>query len=83
MSYQLIWDEKALSALEKLEKGISERIMKKLSLFINNPFSFDIKKLKGREEYRLRVGDYRIILEIYGNIISVLNIGHRSKIYED
>jgi mRNA interferase RelE/StbE len=42
-----------------------------------------IKKLKGREGWRLRIGDYRVIYEIDDTqkIIIVLHVGHRRDIY--
>ncbi|MDZ8226185.1 MULTISPECIES: type II toxin-antitoxin system RelE family toxin [unclassified Nostoc] len=45
-----------------------------------------VTKLKDEENtYRIRVGEYRVIYEIYDNIllISVVKVGHRSKVYED
>jgi len=43
-----------------------------------------VTKLVGDSGYRLRVGDYRVILDIdEGNlIILVIKIGHRKKIYK-
>jgi mRNA interferase RelE/StbE len=48
-----------------------------------NPRPPGCKKLKGREEYRVRVGDYRIIYEIRGDILTVLvvRVAHRSEAY--
>ncbi len=39
--------------------------------------------MTGRSEYRLRVGDYRIIYDFdrARNIIDLLALGHRSEIY--
>jgi mRNA interferase RelE/StbE len=41
------------------------------------------RKLRGREGYRLRVGDYRVIYDIDDEeeIVSVLDVGHRQGIY--
>ncbi len=35
--------------------------------------------------YRIRVGDYRVIYEIYDGVllVSIVRVGHRSDIYED
>lgn len=40
-------------------------------------------RLKGRPEYRLRAGDYRIIYELdqQKNILYLLTLGHRREIY--
>ena len=42
------------------------------------------RKLKGRKGYRIRVGDYRVIYEIFDHIllIDVIDLGHRKEIYE-
>jgi mRNA interferase RelE/StbE len=43
----------------------------------------DVKKLKGREGWRIRVGDYRVIYSITDKelLVLVVRIGHRSEIY--
>jgi mRNA interferase RelE/StbE len=42
-----------------------------------------VKKLKGREAWRIRIGDYRVIYEINdgGHQLLVVTIGHRRDIY--
>lgn len=42
------------------------------------------RELKGRKGYRIRVGDYRVIYDIFDNIllIDVIDLGHRREIYE-
>ncbi|WP_460694625.1 type II toxin-antitoxin system RelE family toxin [Mucilaginibacter puniceus] len=42
------------------------------------------RKLKGRDGYRIRVGNYRVIYEIFDNILTVdiITLGHRKDIYE-
>ena len=84
MKYNIEWKEHALQNLEKLENSISRRIIKKIEELSENPFSKDIKRLKGSDDFRLRVGDYRIILDIKDNelIILVLELGHRKHIYD-
>ena len=49
-----------------------------------NPRPKGYKKLKGRTGYRIRVGNYRIIYEIFDDIllIDVIDLGHRKDIYE-
>jgi mRNA interferase RelE/StbE len=82
MSFKIIWDEKAHSSVEKFESSISRRILKKVDELSENTFSKDIKKLKGSDDFRLRVGDYRVIFSIEGNIIQILKVGHRKHIYD-
>jgi mRNA interferase RelE/StbE len=42
------------------------------------------KKLKGRDGYRVRVGNYRIIYDIFDSelIVDIITLGHRKDIYE-
>ena len=80
--FKIVWDEKAFNELNKLEVLIARRINKKVKRLSNDPYSKDVKKLKGSSDYRLRVGDYRVIFEIDKDRIIVLKVGHRKKIYK-
>jgi len=83
MSLVIVWDKKARSELDKLEIDIARRIILKVKTLSENPFSMDVKRLQGRDDFRLRVGDYRVIFSIEGNNLFVLRVGHRKNIYED
>jgi mRNA interferase RelE/StbE len=50
----------------------------------NDPRPFGYIKLKGRNGFRIRVGNYRIIYDIFDLelLIEVIAIGHRKDIYE-
>ncbi len=82
--YEVKWTEFFLKQLKKLNKNTARRIIDKVEATASNPFKF-VKKLKGFNLYRLRVGDYRVIMSIERNkmIVFVLEIGHRKKIYRN
>ena len=82
MTYQIFFTDKAKKQLEKLEKVDQERIIKSLQRIRIRPEAY-ITKLVGDPEYKLRVGDYRVILDIEKEklIILVLMMGHRKNIY--
>ena len=80
--YKIEWKEGEIRDLEKLEPSISRRIFKKVDELLPNPFSKEIKRLKGRNDFRLRVGDYRVIFEIEVNNIQILKVGHRKNVYD-
>ena len=82
MTYQIFFTDKAKKQLEKLEKVNQERIVKSLERIRIRPEAY-ITKLVGDPGYKLRVGNYRVILEIEKEklIILVLMIGHRKNIY--
>jgi mRNA interferase RelE/StbE len=60
------------------------RIQGAITVLASNPLPPVAKKLVGRDSYRLRVSDYRIVYSIHENILTVkiISIGHRSEIYK-
>ena len=82
--FQIDWKDKAIENLDKLEINTSQRIIKKVKELSDNPFSKDIKRLKGSDDFRLRVGDFRVIFSIEAerNLITILKVGHRKHIYQ-
>ena len=82
MTYEIIFSDAALKQLKKLEKSTQQRIISTLERIRIRPQSY-VTKLVGDSVYRLRVGDYRVILDIDEGILVVLviKVGHRKKIY--
>jgi mRNA-degrading endonuclease RelE of RelBE toxin-antitoxin system len=80
--YSLEIEEMAEKFLKRLSKQESELILKKLHSIRNNPHRF-VKKLSGNKLWRLRVKDYRAIIDIIitKRKIIVLRIGMRKNIY--
>jgi mRNA interferase RelE/StbE len=70
--------------LAKLPNAIAIRIEDKLLGLEKDPRPPGCKKLKGRNAWRIRIGDYRVIYEIRDNqlIITVIAIAHRRDVYE-
>jgi mRNA interferase RelE/StbE len=79
---RIVWDNKAVNQLNKLNLLISRRIFKNIEELKENPFSKGIKKLVNSIYYRLRVGDYRIIFRINQDNIIIVKIGHRKNVYK-
>jgi mRNA interferase RelE/StbE len=48
-----------------------------------NPFPHNLKKLRGREGYRIRVEDYRILylIDESAKNIEVVSVAHRKEVY--
>lgn len=63
----------------------AKRIRKKTEAYARDPDSQsnNIVRLKGRDGYRLRVGDWRVIFDTQGNVMAILAVGPRGSIYED
>jgi len=68
----------------KLPSSIASRVETTLLQLEDDPRPPGCKKLKGRDGYRIRVGDYRIIYEIEDNIlrIVVIDVGNKKDIYK-
>ena len=83
MPYEVRWTGLSLKQLGRLEKNLRTRIVEKVSIVSDRPFSF-VKRLTGSKLFSLRVGDYRVILSIENNmmVIFVLDVDHRSRIYQ-
>ena len=81
--YTVSLSKKATKQLDKLSDKIAEPIFKAIGDLANDPRPSGCKKLKGREGYRVRIGDYRVIYEIFDHVllIDVVNLGHRKDIY--
>jgi mRNA interferase RelE/StbE len=82
--YSIFLSEEAKKQFRKLEKIIQERIIAALERIKTRPEAF-VVRLAGSPYYRLRVGDYRVILDIRKNelIILVIFMGHRRNVYKD
>lgn len=81
--YETIFSENAHKQLKKLPKEIQERIINALDRIRIQPEKF-VTKLVGDSAYKLRVGDYRVLMDIQNDdlIILVIKVGHRRNIYD-
>jgi len=75
--------KKAEKQLDKLSDKVAGNILNSISKLSNNPRPFGYIKLKGREAYRIRKGNYRIIYEIFDDVllVKVIAIGDRKDVY--
>ena len=83
IKYQIEFKPTAQKSLEKLPKKIQKRIQGVITVLESNPLPPKAEKLKGRDAYRIRVSDYRIIYSIENNLLLVLvvSVGHRREVY--
>ncbi|MCA0428469.1 MAG: type II toxin-antitoxin system RelE/ParE family toxin [Bacteroidetes bacterium] len=84
MAYQITLKKQAIKALEKINEPFYSSIKEAIYSLAENPRPIGYKKLKGRDGYRVRVADYRIIYTIHKDVllVDVIAIGHRKEIYE-
>lgn len=81
MRYAATLKPRAVKDLEKLPSNVQARILEKIE-FMQDDLQGDVKRLTNfTPEYRLRVGDYRILFEIEAEDIVIYRIKHRSKSY--
>jgi mRNA interferase RelE/StbE len=81
--YSVEFSDVAKRQFSKLDHILKKRIVANLKRIRIRPYSH-IKKLVGCPYFRLRVGNYRLILDIKDDklIILVLELGHRKNIYK-
>ncbi|NYB72863.1 MULTISPECIES: type II toxin-antitoxin system RelE/ParE family toxin [Sedimentibacter] len=75
---KLNYSKDAIKFLKKQNKIISTRIIES----INRLPSGDVKKLQGKEEYRLRVGSFRIVFTKEDNELYIKKIDNRGQVYK-
>ena len=77
------WSEEAIGDLEKLDKPVARRILKKVTWFSGNFQSVVPEPLAGslKGTFKLRVGDWRAVYTIEGGIVVIQSVGHRGGIY--
>ena len=84
MPFVVLIPKKVEKQITALPVEVMERVLLLLGGLTNNPFPQNSKKLKNRNGYRLRIGEYRIIYEINENerSIIVLRVAHRKEVYK-
>ncbi len=81
MKYKIELKPRAIKDLKDIPKPEGKKITEKLKL-LESGLQGDIKKLtNSTPEYRMRVGDWRIIFEIEGEKIIIYRIRHRREAY--
>jgi len=84
MSYSIQILRRAQKELAQLPKQEYERVKTSVQNLSQEPRPQGCKKLTGREGWRIRVGDYRVIYEIDDSQqrLTILHIGHRRDVYK-
>lgn len=74
---EIKYSKQALKFLKKQDTITQKRILNAISVLPKG----DVKALQGKDGYRLRIGDYRVIFNNIDNIIFIRMIGNRGQIY--
>ena len=85
MAYKVIYSDTARKNIERLDRPLQKRILAFVDRIekSTNP-RFSGKALKGNDnEWRYRVGDYRLVCEIKDRelIVWMIRVGHRREVY--
>ena len=86
MSYTIIISKTVQKQINNLPNQIKKRVIKKIKILVEESRPTNTIKLKGfDQEYRIRIGDYRLRYEIddFNKIIKLLQCKHRREIYRN
>ena len=82
MTFEVIWANSAIRQLRKLDRSVAKRVFNAVGRLKESPHRW-LTRIVNSPYYRLRVGDYRIILDIRESELRVLvlKVGHRRSVY--
>ena len=83
MKYEVRIIASAEKEMDKLLSSVHTRLAEKIISLGNEPRPSGVKKLIGRNEYRLRVGDYRILYTVddANYVVTIFAARHRKEVY--
>lgn len=84
-SYQVAIKRSAEREMDALPPQIFKRVEVAILGLENLPRPAGCKKLRGLDEYRLRVGDYRVLYTVDDDMrsVEIIAVGHRREVYRD
>ncbi len=81
MEYEIEFRPKAIKDLDSVSPEIARRVVEKVER-LRHDLAGDVKRLTNfTPEYRLRVGDHRVLFEVEGSRIIVHRVRHRREVY--
>ena len=83
MTYTVVILRRAQRELERLPVEHYERVRDAIRALADDPRPPGCVKLTGRQGWRIRAGDYRVIYEVddMAQTVTVLHVGHRREVY--
>jgi len=83
MIYQVLVEKQVQKTLEKIPPPFYTQIKRSILQLAHDPRPAGYIKLKNRDGYRIRIGEYRVIYDIKDKTLTVLilKVGHRKSIY--
>ncbi len=82
--YTVFLSKRAKKELDKLDDLMANPILTAIGNLAEDPRPNGCKKLRGREGYRIRIGNYRVIYDVFDRqlVVDVIALGHRKDIYD-
>ena len=82
MPWRIQWTDQAIRDLSRLDRTVARRIVSKLEQAAREPLRF-LSRLVGGDDYKLRVGDYRLLALLSHETTTILveRVDHRSRVY--
>jgi mRNA interferase RelE/StbE len=83
MSYRILLRPKASSQLTSLPSEIYSRVKQAIVGLASDPRPLGSRKLRSREGWRLRIGDYRVLYRVEDaeRTVTILYVAHRREVY--
>jgi len=75
--------ERALDDIKEIDQVLARRIIEKI-LWLEKNFDSIVPERLHRElrnSFKLRIGDYRVVYSVNGNLVTIEAVGHRRDIY--
>ena len=82
-SYRILIKRSAEKEIRDLPRNDRAKVAERISALRDNPRPEGSQRLSGRDAYRIRVGDYRVIYTINDGVlvVEVVKVGHRREVY--
>ncbi len=80
---KILISRNAEAEFSKIPDELAKNISRKILSLAENPFPPNCKKLQGQSNYRLRVGDFRVIytVDIKKGTLTILRVANRKTVY--
>ena len=85
-SYEVQWKGSAERDLRNIDLQQIPRIVQAIESLVDNPFPSQCRKLRGSErDYRIRVGDYRVVYQVdtKTKLVTIYYVRHRREAYRE
>ena len=79
--FEVRFTPRFLKEIRALDKEVQVRILQEVNLLKTNPYAGKLLRGELKGIYSLRIGDYRVLYQIKGNVILLLVVGHRKRVY--